>query len=181
MQPSEAVACSSPWVRGLDLTDGASLRERALQDAFDRNYTRLLRLCVVLTGSREAGEDLAQESFARIAPRIQELEESEWWPYLRMIAANQSKNRWRRLGLERRERFRPADHTDPSEAVDDRDQTWRAVVRLPPRQRAVVALRYYEDLKEREIAAVLGCSLGTVKSQLSRALQRLKKELRDDD
>ncbi|GAA2151281.1 sigma-70 family RNA polymerase sigma factor [Humibacillus xanthopallidus] len=56
----------------------------------------------------------------------------------------------------------------------DRDEVWRALATLPPRQRAVVVLRFYEDLPERAIAEALGCTVGTVKSQLSRALATLR-------
>jgi len=62
---------------------------------------------------------------------------------------------------------------DEAERVDDRDAVWRALLRLPPRQRAVIVLRYYEDLSEQEIAAVMGTSPGTVKSQAARGLRRL--------
>ncbi|MGH3507316.1 MAG: sigma-70 family RNA polymerase sigma factor, partial [Nocardioidaceae bacterium] len=65
----------------------------------------------------------------------------------------------------------------PDEGVVDRDATWRAVRALPPRQRAVVVLRYYEGLSEREIADVLGCRPGTVKSQASAALATLRAAL----
>ncbi len=58
--------------------------------------------------------------------------------------------------------------------VDDRDAVWRALAVLPPRQRAVTVLRYYDDLSEAEIAAVMGTSAGTVKSQSARALRRLE-------
>jgi RNA polymerase sigma factor (sigma-70 family) len=59
----------------------------------------------------------------------------------------------------------------------ERDRTLRAVMRLPPRRRAVVVLRFYDDLPEAEIAGLLGVSVGTVKSQLSRALEQLRADL----
>jgi RNA polymerase sigma factor (sigma-70 family) len=64
----------------------------------------------------------------------------------------------------------------PSEAtaVDERDALWRALGRLPAGQRAVIVLRYYEDMTEAQVANILGCSTGTVKSQASRALARLR-------
>lgn len=64
--------------------------------------------------------------------------------------------------------------SDSSAAVDDRDGLRRALACLPPRQRAVVVLRYAEDLPEAEVAALLGCSVGSVKSQASRGLVRLR-------
>jgi RNA polymerase sigma-70 factor (sigma-E family) len=69
---------------------------------------------------------------------------------------------------------------DPMSAVDEYDRLWRVLGRLPPRQRAVVVLRYFEDLSQDQIAAVLEISVGGVKSQLSRALAalRLATELR---
>ena len=66
------------------------------------------------------------------------------------------------------------------QVVTGRDALWAAVAVLPPRQRAVVVLRYYEDLSETEIASVLGCSAGTVKSQASRALATLRRVAADD-
>ena len=64
--------------------------------------------------------------------------------------------------------------------LGERDRTFAALRRLPPRQRAVIVLRYYEDLSEADIAAVLGCSTGTVKSQASRALKLLRTHLTAD-
>jgi RNA polymerase sigma factor (sigma-70 family) len=86
------------------------------------------------------------------------------------------------LGARRRPAFRRERYVDaepdpspsPEPSLADRDAVWRAVSALPPRQRAVVVLRYYEDLTEAEIAEVLGCSRGTVKSQASDALARLR-------
>jgi len=66
---------------------------------------------------------------------------------------------------------------ESASSVDDRDAIIRALLTLPPRQRAVIVLRYYEDLSELEIAAVMGTSPGTVKSQSARALRRLAEVL----
>ena len=93
--------------------------------------------------------------------------------YLRTSVANLARSRLRRLRLERR--IAPHDHIIVN--IPDIDETWEAVCRLPFRQRAVLVLRYYEDLTEADIAQVLDCRLGTVKSTMHRALARLRKEL----
>jgi RNA polymerase sigma factor (sigma-70 family) len=70
--------------------------------------------------------------------------------------------------------FEPAPPVDPAVAVDRRDAVVRVLVRLPPRQRAVLVLRYFEQLSEAETAQALGCSVGTVKSASARGLARLR-------
>ena len=72
------------------------------------------------------------------------------------------------------ERAAAAGHRPEDVRVDDRTDLWRALARLPKRQRAVVVLRFYEDLSEIETAEILQCSVGTVKSQASRALAKLR-------
>jgi RNA polymerase sigma factor (sigma-70 family) len=67
----------------------------------------------------------------------------------------------------------PSAH-DPHAAVDARDELWRSLGRLPKRQRLVLVLRYFEDLTEAEAADVMGCSIGTVKSQTAKALTKLR-------
>jgi RNA polymerase sigma factor (sigma-70 family) len=67
-----------------------------------------------------------------------------------------------------------SDRVDQEARSDDRDEVWRAIAQLPRRQRAVIILRYYEDLTEAQIADLLGCSAGTVKSQCSRAIATLR-------
>lgn len=156
-------------------------RER-LRDAFEEHYVALVRLAMALSGSREAAEDIAQEAFVRVASRIGSVPAGEAWPYLRRVAVNLWKDRRRRLRLELRirNRFRP----DPSRTERpraDRADLWPLVLALPARQRACLVLRYYEDLSERETADVLGVSVGTIKSQTSRALAKLRKEYRDAD
>ena len=140
----------------------------------------LLRTALLLTGQNQAeAEDLLQLALERAYrhwPRVCRSGEPE--RYVRGILANASADRWRRLAR-RAERPLPATGEDPalpdhSVAVADRDYLLRALAALPPRQRAVLVLRYFDDLSEAETAHMLGCSLGTVKSQAARGLARLR-------
>jgi RNA polymerase sigma-70 factor (sigma-E family) len=143
---------------------------------------RLFRTALLLTGhDRAAAEDLLQVALERAYrhwARICRSEEPE--RYVRRILANASHDRWRRASR-RPERVIPgvdvaAVADDHAGAVADRDFLMRALAALPKRQRTVLVLRYYSDLSELEIADVLGCSVGTVKSQVSRGLARLRTE-----
>jgi RNA polymerase sigma factor (sigma-70 family) len=90
---------------------------------------------------------------------------SSWW---------RRRGRWEVTGVVGSDYARPESISPPADAgLVDRDALWRALAGLPRQQRAVLVLRYYEDLSERDIAAILGVSTGTVKSQASRALRRL--------
>lgn len=151
--------------------------QEALRAAYEEHYGSLLRLCILLSGNRQVAEDIVQDAFVRVAPKLAEVDPEHTAPYLRKVALNLWKNRLRSLTRERRARDRSVDEpiTD-SVGHEDRADLWTAVLRLPKRQRACLVLRYYEDLPEREVAALLGCSIGTVKSQTSRALGRLSKE-----
>jgi len=172
MQPSNPLACSSQRVieraRPEVVTD-------ILRLAYEAHYRPLLRLCVLVTGRRETAEDIVQEAFVRVAGRLDGLGDEEIRPYLRAAALNLWKNRLRRLALERRRPIQPAPRNEL--AFEEKDEVWAAVRRLPARQRACLVLRYFEDLTERETANLLGCSVGTVKSQTSRAIERLRREL----
>lgn len=142
---------------------------------------RLHRYGYVLTGSSAEAEELVQETLVKVYlawDRIQQ--DGSPFAYTRSAMARTHVSRWRtltrRAALEDRvelDRSRGKDRYWQTEA-DDRDEMWRLLATLGPRQRAVVVLRYYEDLAERDIAHVLGCSVGTVKSQLSRALSTLR-------
>lgn len=136
-------------------------------------YGELLRTAYLLTGSVHAAEDLVQISLLKVMPRWDRI--GDPMSYLRRTMVNQRTSLWRRL---RRELLR-ADV--PEEAAPDgtgdavrRTALLAELRRLPPRMRAVLILRYWEDLSEMQTAAVLGCSVGTVKSQVSRGLARLR-------
>jgi RNA polymerase sigma-70 factor (sigma-E family) len=135
----------------------------------------LLRFGFALAGSTVEAEDLVQEALVRLASRWESVTAvGSPEPYVRRTMVNLHVSWWR---SRRREWLR----ADPPERViidslPNRD-LWVALRKLPPRQRAVVALRYLEDLTEAETAAVLGCSVGTVKSQTAKAITKLRPTL----
>ncbi len=136
-----------------------------------RQREAMVRLARLLTGSMVVAEEIVQEAFLRMHQQRTPPENPAG--YLRTTVANISRSHLRRVRLERRQ---PA----PDRGTFDDpviDETWVAVRRLPFRQRAVLALRFYEDLPEAEIARLLGCRLGTVKSSLHRGLAKLRDEL----
>jgi RNA polymerase sigma-70 factor (sigma-E family) len=150
-----------------------------LRAAYERWYLSLLRLCVLLVGNVATAEDIVQETFVRAAPRLPELSEPSVLPYLRRSMANIWKNVLRHRSVELRSMPQLAreESTPFGEGIEERAAIWAAITRLPPRQRACVVLRYYEELTDREIADVLGCSVSTVKSQSHRALRKLSGEI----
>lgn len=135
----------------------------------------LLRFGHVLTGDPHAAEELVQEALVRTCARWRRIRHDEPQAYVRRAMVNAWTSRWRR---HRRETPLPEgwDAAGRPELAewDERDRTLAALRLLPPRQRAVVVLRYYDDLSEAQIADVLGCSPGTVKSHASWALATLR-------
>ena len=131
------------------------------------------RLAFVITGSRDAADDIAQEGFARVCRRYDALDNPRG--YLRVVIVNLSRRRGRTL-----DRDRPLEDDDEAAAPGVSSESVEVldlIDRLPSRQRAVLALRYFEGLSELEIAEVLSCRPGTVKSLAARALSRLREEL----
>ena len=132
---------------------------------------------------RDGADDLVAEALARTLPKWQAGRIDDLPAYLRRVLIRLASRRWhvRNLGRDRAPALRrtgvaPADH---AETIAERDRTQRAVRALPARRRAVVALRFDEDLTEARIAEILGISVGTVKSQLSKALAQLRRELEE--
>ncbi len=139
----------------------------------------LVRFGFALTHDEGAAEDLVQTALVRTLlawPRVQKRDDPEG--YVRRVMVNEQVSAWRKQRRRPEVRVVRADTGQRVEsgeaALVERDRVWRELVNLPPRQRAVLVLRFYEDRSERETAAVLGCSVGTVKSQTSKALAKLR-------
>jgi RNA polymerase sigma-70 factor (sigma-E family) len=142
----------------------------------------LLRYAFVLTGDRHQAEDLVQSALASSYRHWRRIDPGTAERYVRAAVLNSYLSWWRRPS--RRREVLTQDITPFSDlqgggpgsdqGLDLRDDMWRALATLPPRQRAVVVLRYFEDLTEAETAARMNVSLGTVKSQHSKALRSLQ-------
>jgi len=137
----------------------------------------LMRTAVLLTGNREAAQDLLQTALERLLRHWCALE-GDPEAYLRRTLYNLAVDGFRRQGrLRRKLLLLRAETQAPGDAtaeVDLRDALVRILLQLPPRQRAVLVLRYWEQLTEAETAAALGWPEGTVKSAAARGLRRLR-------
>ena len=148
----------------------------------DARSGSLLRFAYLLTGDHDLAEDLLQNSLIKVYLSWNSIQDrGALEAYTRTVMTRTQLSWWRRparrevLGVEPNERA-VRDHLNVLEGtpVDERDELWLLLATLGPRQRAVLVLRFYEDLSEAEVARVLGCTTGTVKSQLSRGLARLR-------
>jgi RNA polymerase sigma-70 factor (sigma-E family) len=153
-----------------------------LEELYRGHAPDALRLAYLLTGDRGLAEDLVQDAFVKVFGRFHDLRNRDafWW-YLRRTVVNLSRSHFRRRRVERAwlERQRPDEtHTDPD--LGERERLRKALQTLRPEQRAAIVLRYFEDLSEADTAQALGVAVGTVKSMVSRGMERLRKELDDD-
>jgi RNA polymerase sigma-70 factor (sigma-E family) len=147
----------------------------------------MCRLAYVILGDAAMAEEIVMEALLKTFTGWGRLRDTDRVDaYLRRAVVNLCRSKIRRKVIERRVNA-TIHHRDEIKAPDwdpERHETsrlvWRAVVGLPERQRACVVLRYFEDLPEAEIAEVLGCAVGTVKSQLSKARAKLQGTLGDD-
>jgi RNA polymerase sigma-70 factor (ECF subfamily) len=144
-----------------------------LDALFQSQRVPLLRLAHLLTGSFVLAEEIVQEAFIVLQVHDRAIDNPA--AYARGIVVNLARKTQRRRALEHRHAARRP--SPPVVLPPDLDETWAAIRRLSPDQRAVVVLRFYEDATLDDIAAALDKPLGTVKSHLHRALRRLAKEL----
>jgi RNA polymerase sigma-70 factor (sigma-E family) len=139
------------------------------REAFERlvatRSQALLRTAYLMTGDAQTAEDLLQTALAKMIPRWGRLRDPttylKWW-----------RRHWR--GEVPCDTLPDEPLADAYADADARDALRRALATLAPRQRAIVVLRFYEDLSEERVAELLGCSVGTVKSTASRALAKLR-------
>lgn len=151
--------------------------DQQLADYVSARWPALVRYATVVCGDAVEGEELAQAALVRVTSR--------WWllrdrdnidAYVRTAIVHGHLNLRRRL-RHREERVADPPHVPAADATDNVGRgvdIRRALAALPPRQRAVLALRYLDDMSEAQAAEVLGCSIGTVKSQASKALATLR-------
>lgn len=158
--------------------------EEEFRQFVEARWPALVRTAYLLTGDRGRAEDLVQQVLVKVHRRWTHIAHAESpYAYTRAALANESASWWRRKRVAESLGDVPIhadrDPGDAYAAYDTRDELARAVLALPPRMRAVVVLRYFDDLSEADTAAALGMSVGSAKSQASRGLERLRAVLRE--
>ena len=148
----------------------------SVEEFIDRNSRLLLRSAWLLTGNWASAEDLVQTSLMQSWLHWDAIKADAPDFYVRRVLMNAFLSGQRRRWTREQPMAELPDRAGVDELTSSelRHVIWRALSGLPARQRAVVVLRYFNDLSEAETAHVLGCSVGTVKSQTSRALARLR-------
>lgn len=153
--------------------------EPDLADLYRAHAPAAVRFAYLITGERELAQDLVHDAFETLSQRLNEIGNPDaFGAYLRTTVLNLARMHFRHRKLERS--YLGRQHMAGPGAVSD-DVSYvemrKSLFRLPYRQRAAIVLRFYEDLPEREIARLLGCRPGTVKSLLSRGLAALRAEI----
>lgn len=158
-------------------------RVQELESLYVTHFGAAKRFAYLLTGDESSAEDIAQEAFVRMFSALTRIKAGAALPaYLRRVIVNLANDRGRRQSRERRflSSF-PADAVPVSfsDDIDQRDEIWTALQRLPYRQRVAIILRYHEDLSEIDTAEAMDCSTGSVKSYTSRGLKRLRDQIQE--
>lgn len=137
---------------------------------------RLLRYAYLISGSHDDAQELVQQTLVKVYSNWELIRDhAAAEAYARKIVTREHVSLWRRWGNRERPTTEFEDEAVENPDVELKDAVWRALQQLGSRQRTVVVLRFYEDLSEADIAEAMGSSVGTVKSQLSRALANLRK------
>ncbi|HEY7875458.1 MAG TPA: sigma-70 family RNA polymerase sigma factor [Actinomycetota bacterium] len=152
---------------------GASERDADFKAFYDSEARRVRQLALFLVGDRELAADLTQEAFLRTFRHWNRIRKQDPGPYVRRALVNLCKNSHRRKAVEWRQRPVTRE-VHPTPDVEETMRVARALEDLPPVRRAVILLRFYEDMTAAQIARALDRPLGTVKSDIRRGLQQLK-------
>jgi RNA polymerase sigma-70 factor (ECF subfamily) len=156
---------------------------REFDEFFTTHYDDLARTLSVALGDRSAAEEAAQEALTRALRRwrhVRRLDRPGAWLYV--VAMNHVRDGWRRDRREpTRETGNDAPAPDPTAGVTTALSVREAIATLPARQREAVVLRYLADLPLADVAAAMGCAVGTVKATLHQALASLRVEMEEDD
>lgn len=184
MQPSTP-GSRHPGVQSAGETKAATTDRDADFTAYlEARQSRLMGVAYLLTGDRHSAEDLLQTSLAKLYLAWDNVRDRDNVDaYVRRIMVNENNSLWRRAW--KRREVTTDEVPDRTPVHDQHDEgvgaaVWDIVQTLPRRSRAVVVLRYYEQLSERETADLLGVTVGTVKSQCSRALAALRERTPSD-
>lgn len=148
---------------------------------YEEHAGRAFRVAYLLTGDRVLAEDLVQDAFVKLIGRGADLRRPESFDlYLRRTVVTLSYGQFRRRRTERaylaRVRGLAERTSDALPDVEGRDELWTQLQKIAPRQRAALVLRYFEDLSEQQAADVLGCSLRTLKSLVTRGVQAMREQ-----
>jgi RNA polymerase sigma-70 factor (sigma-E family) len=171
--PHEPPTGASADVDTSDQAEAGGASGAGTADAFEAlyraRYGEMVRIAHVLTGSNALAEEVVQDAFLALYPRFERIADPAGYLYRSVVNGCRTSFRRRKV----RERIQPL-RSVPDVPAPELDETWSALARLSDKRRAVVVLRFYADMPLTQIGEVLGCSVGTVKSQLHRALAQLK-------
>lgn len=159
--------------------------ECSFPDFVRLEWAAAVRLAYSITLDRHVAEDLAQDAFVRLWPKWPRVRDENPHAYLRQVVVRcclsaMRRRSWRELTTASLPERPDHSSSHSMSGLADRDVLVRALGGLPPRQRAVLVLRYAEDMSEEEVADVLGCSTGSVKTHASRGTAKLRKALTSD-
>jgi RNA polymerase sigma-70 factor, ECF subfamily len=177
-----AAAAVGPSVDASGVSE-SSVESLSFDDFYRREHRHVLGLAFVLTGNQWVAEDTAQDAFTAAFRRWRSIVAYDSpGAWVRRVVCNRAASVLRRRVREAKALMRLAGRTQIYIELDEGDEAfWQAVRRLPPRQAQAVALYYLEDYSVREIAEVLDCSEGTVKTHLSRARDAVARQLQLED
>jgi RNA polymerase sigma factor (sigma-70 family) len=156
--------------RQIEIAATTIVTAATIEDIYRSQWASLVRLAAALTGDRGRAEDIVHDVFVRFAARPLPQDAPS---YLRQMVVNATRDHHRRTKVERQ-----FIHVAPRpDVIPEVDEMILLVRRLPERQRQALALRYYADLSVEQIAQLLSCPSGTVKSLLHRGIEALRREL----